>query len=158
MPLQQALEVARECNFDLVEVAGTAVPPVCRILDYGKYKYEQAKKEREARKSQKTALLREVRLRPKISAHDLESKVRLVKRLLHEGDKVKVSVIFRGREITHSEIGKDIMQKVLDSLEGVAVVERPLAIDGRTMSLIFLPASSKRPKESKLEGSQSAKA
>jgi translation initiation factor IF-3 len=105
MPLSQARETARKHNLDLVEVAPTAVPPVCRLLDYGKYKYEQAKKEQEARKNQKVSLLREVRLRPKIGDHDFEAKARIAKKLLANGDKVKVTIMFRGREITHPELG-----------------------------------------------------
>ena len=104
MPLYQAWEVAKNHNLDLVEVAATAVPPVCRLFDYGKYKYEQSKKEREAKKGQRTSLLREVRLRPKIGDHDFEAKARTVKKLLEGGDKVKITVLFRGREITHPEI------------------------------------------------------
>jgi len=111
MPLEQAREVARKQNLDLVEVAATAVPPVCRLLDYGKYKYEQAKKEREARRSQRVSLLKEVRLRPKIGDHDFEAKARLAKKLLEGGDKVKVSVLFRGREITHPDIGFEVAKQ-----------------------------------------------
>ena len=106
MLLSQAKEVARKHTLDLVEVATTAVPPVCRLLDYGKYKYEQDKKEREARRNQKISLLREVRLRPKIGDHDFEAKARIAKKLLTNGDKVKVTIMFRGREITHPDIGR----------------------------------------------------
>jgi len=106
MPLEQALETAKKHNLDLVEVAPTAVPPVCRILDYGKYKYEQEKREREARKSQHTTSLRHVRIRPKIDDHDFEAKKRTVRKLLGEGDKVRVVVMFRGREITHPGISR----------------------------------------------------
>lgn len=144
MPLRQALEAAREKNLDLVEVASTSVPPVCRLLDYGKYKYLQTKKEREARKAQKTNLLREIRVRPKTDDHDLEDKVRLVKKLLAEGDKVKVSVIFRGREITHPEIGWKKLKKMMAGLEDSASVERPPAMEGRNMIVIFAPAKSSK--------------
>ena len=109
LPLYQAREVAKNRNLDLVEVAPTAVPPVCRLLDYGKFKYEQAKKEREARKSQKISLLREVRIRPKIGAHDFEAKARSAKKLLDGGDKVKITVLFRGREISHPEIARRLL-------------------------------------------------
>ena len=147
MPLAQALQVAREHNLDLVEVATNVAPPVCRLLDWGKFKYEQTKKEREARKSHKVPLLREVRVRVKIGDHDLEAKIRLTKKLLGEGDKVKVSVLFRGREITHPELGKDILQKMLNSLKGVAAIDKPLAMEARRMSLILSPLPSKQPKE-----------
>ena len=124
MPVVQAMEIARKQNLDMVEVAPTAAPPVCRLLDYGKFKYEQAKKEREARRSQKTSLLRQVRLRPKIDNHDFEAKARTVKKLLLSGDKVKVTVMFRGREITHPEIGWRLLQRMSESLKEVAVVGR----------------------------------
>jgi translation initiation factor IF-3 len=142
MPLYKALEIAREHNLDLVEVASTAVPPVCRLLDYGKYKYEQAKKERETRKSHKACLVREVRLRPRIEDHDLESKIRLIERLLAEGDKVKVTVFFRGREITRPELGRKVLQGVLNRLKDKAVVDQPLAIEERKLSLFFAPSKS----------------
>jgi translation initiation factor IF-3 len=140
MTLSQAWETARKHNLDLVEVAPTAVPPVCRLLDYGKYKYEQAKKERELRKSQKVSLLREVRLRPKIDNHDFEAKTRSVRKLLDGGDKVKVTVRFRGREITHPEIGWRLLQRMSESLQGVASVARQPVIEGRSMTVILSPA------------------
>jgi translation initiation factor IF-3 len=153
MPLSQALETARKHNLDLVEVAPTAVPPVCRLLDYGKYRYEQAKKEREQRKSQKVSLLREVRLRPKIGNHDFEAKARLVKKLLDEGDKVKVAVRFRGREITHPEIGWRLIQRMTESLQGVAAIARQPVIEERSMSVILAPAVAQKAKteETKIE-------
>ena len=146
MPISQARETARKHNLDLVEVAPTAVPPVCRLLDYGKYKYEQAKKERELRKSQKVSLLREVRLRPKIDNHDFESKVRMVKKLLGEGDRVKVAVRFRGREITHPEIGWRLIQRMTEQLAGVAAIARQPLIEERNMNVILLPLSSQKTK------------
>ena len=146
MPLFQALETARKRSFDLVEVAATAVPPVCRLLDYGKYKYERAKKEREAKKGQKVPLLREVRLRPKIGIHDFEAKVRTAKKLLEEGNKVKVTVMFRGREITHPENGLKLQQKMVESLQGVALTERQPAMWGRRMIMILSPAVSQPTK------------
>jgi translation initiation factor IF-3 len=150
MPLFEAREVAKKQNLDLVEVAPTAVPPVCRLLDYGKYRYEQAKKERETKKTQKTSLLRQVRLRPKISPHDLEAKTRAVSKLLDEGSKVRVTVIFRGREITHPEIGWRLLQKIAESLKDMSVVDRqPSLEDGRLMTLILSPSSAKKPKEPK---------
>jgi translation initiation factor IF-3 len=146
MPLSQARETARKHNLDLVEVAPTAMPPVCRLLDYGKYKYEQAKKERELRKSQKVSLLREVRLRPKIDNHDFESKIRMVKKLLGEGDRVKVAVRFRGREITHPEIGWRLIQRMTESLQGVAAIARQPVIEERNMNVILLPLSDQQVK------------
>ena len=146
MPLIQARETARKHNLDLVEVAPTAVPPVCRLLDYGKYKYEQAKKERGLRKSQKVSLLREVRLRPKIGNHDFEAKVRMVKKLLGEGDRVKVAVRFRGREITHPEIGWRLIQRMTESLQGAAAIARQPLIEERNMNVILLPLTDQQVK------------
>jgi len=146
MPVLQARETARKHNLDLVEVAPTAVPPVCRLLDYGKYRYEQAKKEREQRKSQKVSLLREVRLRPKIGSHDFESKVRMAKKLLDGGDRVKVTVRFRGREITHPEIGWRLIQKMTESLQGAAAIARQPLIEERNMNVILLPLTDQQVK------------
>jgi len=146
MPILQARETARKNNLDLVEVAPTAVPPVCRLLDYGKYRYEQAKKEREQRKGQKVSLLREVRLRPKIGIHDFESKARIAKKLLDGGDRVKVTVRFRGREITHPEIGWRLIQKMTELLQGVAAIARQPVIEERNMNVILLPLTEQQVK------------
>lgn len=139
MPLVQAREVAKKQGLDLVEVAATAVPPVCRLLDYGKYKYEQAKKEREARKSQKVSLLREVRLRPRIDNHDFEAKARTARKLLEGGDKVKVTVFFRGREVTHPEMGLRLLQRMVESVKEVASVEGQPSMDGNRIIIILSP-------------------
>jgi translation initiation factor IF-3 len=147
MTLEQAREVARNHNLDLVEVAATAVPPVCRLLDYGKYKYEQAKREREARKSQRVSLLREVRLRPKIGDHDFEAKVRLANKLLNDGDKVKVTVLFRGREVTHPEIGWRLLQRMAESIKEVASVEGQPVMEGKRMNVVLSPIAGRKPKK-----------
>jgi len=147
MPMYQALEKARENNLDLVEVAATASPPVCRLLDYGKFRYEQTKKERQARKSQKVSLLKEVRLRPKIGNHDFEAKARSVKKLLGGGDKVKVTVMFRGREITHPEIGFRLLQRMVESIKELATIGRQPLIEGKRMHLILLPAAVQKNKD-----------
>ena len=139
----EALRIARERGLDLVEVAPTAVPPVCRLLEYGKFKYEQTKKEREARKRQKVITLKEMRLRPKIDDHDLEFKTRLIEEFLRDGDKVKVTVIFRGREITHADIGRAILQKVAADLKEAAIVERAPLMEGKNLSLILSPVAPK---------------
>ena len=151
MPLQQAREVARKQNLDLVEVAANTVPPVCRLLDYGKYKYEQAKKERQARKSQKVSLLREVRLRPRIDNHDFEAKTRLVRKLLDGGDKVKVSVMFRGREITHPDIGWRLLQRMTESLKEAASLERQPSMDGKRMIMILSPVAAQKLNKGRTE-------
>jgi translation initiation factor IF-3 len=146
MPLFQAREVARDHGLDLVEVAPTAVPPVCRLLDYGKYKYEQAKKEREARKSQKIVLLREIRLRPKIGDHDFEAKSRTARKLLGGGDKVKVTILFRGREVTHPELGWKLLQRMAESLKEVAAVEGQPAMEERRMNIVLSPTVTQKAK------------
>jgi translation initiation factor IF-3 len=158
MPLRQALETAKEQGLDLVEVSPTSTPPVCRLLDYGKYKYLQAKKEREARKSQRSALLREIRVKPKIHDHDLDAKVRSVKRLLAEGDKVKVTIRFRGREITRPELGKKVLQQMLDQLKDVAIINQPLAMEQRSLSLVFSPRKQTKQAEKVSEVLSDAKA
>lgn len=142
-PITQALEMARESGLDLVEVAPNANPPVCRILDYGKFKYEQAKKEREAHKHQKQATLREVRFKPKIGTHDVDFKTKVVKKLLEGGDKVKVSVMFRGREITHPEIGRELLLRISGNLKDAAVVERQPSMEGRFMNMYLAPLPQK---------------
>ncbi len=147
MPLVQAREVARKHNLDLVEVAPTSVPPVCRLLDYGKYKYEQAKKEQQARKSQKASLLREVRIRPKIGIHDFEAKARTARKLLTEGDKLKVTLMFRGREATHPELGWKVLQRMVEALSDVASLERQPVMEGRRMDIILAPSSKAKVKE-----------
>ena len=148
MPTRQAVQQAKDSNLDLVEVSATSTPPVCRILDYGKYKYQQSKKEREARKSQRAVLMREVRVRPRIKEHDLEAKVKLIKRLLDEGDKVKILMIFRGREISHPEAGKEVFRCMLDQLRDVALANAP-QIEERSISLVLSPL--KTTKEVKKE-------
>ena len=155
MPLYQAREVAKTNGLDLVEVASTAVPPVCRLLDFGKFKYEQAKKEREARKNQKIPVLREVRLRPAIGAHDLASKTMVIEQQLDGGNKVRVVVMFRGREITHPELGWKLQQGVAESLKEVAVVEEKSMMEGRRMVMILAPGAA--PKAKKARDKEEAK-
>jgi translation initiation factor IF-3 len=145
MPVENALREARTRGVDLVEVAPNADPPVCRLLDYGKYIYERAKKEREARKAQRarTADIKEIRLRPKTGEHDINYKCRDIRRFIQEGAKVKVRVRFRGREITHPEIGRELLSKIAADLEDVAVVEQRPRMDGRSMLMILSPAGKK---------------
>jgi translation initiation factor IF-3 len=143
MSSYDALRLARERSLDLVEVAPTADPPVCRLLDYGKFMYEQQKKQREAKKHQRNSELKEVRFRPKIDDHDIDFKTKQALRFLKEGDKVKMTVVFRGREITHPEIGRKVLDQVLTHIEGLAVVEKPAALEGRNMTLILAPLPQK---------------
>ena len=137
---REALALARERDLDLVEVAPTSVPPVCRLLDYGKFRYLQTTKEREMRKTHKTNLLREVRFRPRIGKHDIESKERLVHKLLGEGSKVKVSVMFRGREIEHPEIAIKLLRGVTETLKEESKLEQAPNLEGRFMSIVLAPA------------------
>lgn len=143
MPTQEALRVARERSLDLVEVAPTGTPPVCRLLDYGRFKYEQTKKERDARKHQHNVVVREVRFHPKIGVHDLEMKVKQAQRLLEEGDKVKVSVLFRGREMSHPELGRSLLARVANELKQHGVLEKPVEMEGRNMNIIVAPNAPK---------------
>ena len=151
MPLKDAQTLAQDNDVDLVEVAPNADPPVCRLLDYGKFKYEQQKKDREAHKRQATVSIRQVRLRPKTGEHDLAFKTALVNKLLEKGNKVKVLVLFRGREISHAQLGKDLLDKVASVLSDKASVERPASIEGRSMSMILSPQTIKKPKKEQAE-------
>ena len=145
MPLYQAREIAKAQNLDLVEVAATSVPPVCRLLDFGKFKYEQAKKEREARKGQKIVLLREVRIRPKIGDHDFEAKAIVAKKLLDGGDKLKVTVMFRGRESSHPELARKLLQRMAETLKETAYVERQPSFEGNRMHIIMAQGTAPKP-------------
>lgn len=124
---------------DLVEVAPTARPPVCRIMDYGKYKYEQSKREREARKKQRIINIKEVKLRLNIEEHDFQVKARNAIRFLEDGDKVKVTVMFRGREIAHADLGMQLCQRFASQLADLASVERPPRVEGRNMTMFLAP-------------------
>ena len=135
----EALEIARTRETDLVEVAPNATPPVCRLMDYGKFLYEKSKREREARKSQKQTEVKEIRLRPKTGEHDIAYKTRDARRFLERGAKVKVRVRFRGREITHPEVARELLVRIADDLSDVSEVEKRGAMEGRTMLMILAP-------------------
>jgi translation initiation factor IF-3 len=141
MPTAEALEIAVTKKLDLVNVAPAARPPVCRLMDYGKFKYEQSKKDREARKKQKLTTLKEIKLRPNIEKHDFAVKVKSSRRFLESGDKVKVTVMFRGREITHPEIAHRLCKRMAEDLAECAVVERVPKLEGRNMIMILTPKS-----------------
>lgn len=147
--MQRALQMAWECELDLVEVAPTATPPVCRILDYGKYKYEQSRKEKRAKKGQRVGLLKEIRLRPSIGEHDLQSKIRTTKKLLEEGSKVKVLVRFRGREVIYPERGRKVIQRLTEALKEIATTSDHLTEEARSIALILYPVSTGKSKEEK---------
>ncbi len=135
--------MAENQQLDLVEVSPTAVPPVCRIMDFGKFKYEQSKKQQEAKKKQVHVQLKEVKLRPKTDEHDLLFKIKHVRRFLEEGNKAKVTVVFRGREITHMEIGQKSLDRFVDELQDIAVVEVRPKMEGRSMFMIVAPKTKK---------------
>ena len=139
IPTSQALSLAQEKGLDLVEVAPTAVPPVCRILDYGQYKYELQKREREAKKKQKSQTFKEIRLRVKIDVNDLRTKLRRAGEFLDDGDRVKVTVQFRGREMTHANLGRDLLDRAAGLLVEHGTIERPPLLEGRSMYIVMAP-------------------
>jgi len=141
VPTREALDRARSVGLDLIEIAPTADPPVCRITDYGKYKYEKSKKEREAHKKQRATELKGIRMRPRTDEHDYLFKLRNTRRFLQAGDKIKATVIFRSREITHPEFGRDSLERLARDTADIAVVEKPPSLEGRTMTMILSPKS-----------------
>ena len=140
---RDALNLALERHMDLVEIAPNAKPPVCRIMDYGKYRYEQQKREKEARKKQKTFDIKEVKLRPGIEDHDFDVKFKNAVRFLEDGDKVKVTIMFRGRELSHPELGEVLLTKMAKQLEDLAVIERAAKLEGKNMIMIVSPKVNK---------------
>ncbi len=143
VPTLEALNMARELSLDLVEVAPTANPPACKILDYGKYRFEMEKKLRESKKKQKLQELKEIRMQPKIDDHDLDFKSKHVKEFLADGDKVKVTIRFRGRELAHTELGLVVLKDVLSKLGDDYVIEKQPAMEGRFMSMTLAPKAKK---------------
>ncbi len=144
MPTKEALRLANEQGVDLVEVAPQAKPPVCKLMDFGKYQYEQRKKNQEAKKKQVQVQLKEVKLRPKTDEHDLQTKLNHVRRFLSKGDRCKITLFFRGREIVHKEQGKAILDNVLQEISDVARLEQEPKFEGRTMHMIVAPLSPKK--------------
>ncbi len=145
MPPSRALEIARERDLDLVEISPNAIPPVCKLMDYGRFKYEQAKKENEARKNQKTITLKEIRLSPRTDEHDVDVKTRKIQEFLAEGDRVRVSVKFRGAEMRHPDIGRKLLDGIAEVLKGTAVIERSPIMEGKMMSMIVSRAPGWEP-------------
>jgi translation initiation factor IF-3 len=139
IPTQQALETARSQELDLVEVAPEAQPPVCRIMDFGKYKYTQARRQKEARKKQTTILVKEVKMGPKTERHDFAFKVKHVRRFLEEGHKAKVTVRFKGREMAHTELGWKMLQKMVEAVSDIAVTENNPRMEGRMLHIMLSP-------------------
>jgi translation initiation factor IF-3 len=143
VPTREALRKAEEYGLDLVEVAPNANPPVCRIMDYGKYKYEQSKKEKEGKKRQHTIVVKEIRLRPKTDDHDLETKLRFARKFLEQRNKVKVTIIFRGREMVYQEFGRQLMERVKEALSDLAKPEGVIKMEGRRMVMVLTPLAGK---------------
>lgn len=139
MQVRDALRIAAERNMDLVEVASGAKPPVCKIMDFGRFKYEQQKQDKEARKKQKLVNIKEVKLRPRIEAHDFEVKAKNAFKFLTEGDKVKATIQFRGREIVHPDLGKAVLDRLAVFLQEVAIIERAARVEGRNMIMFLTP-------------------
>lgn len=143
MPTKQALSLAVEKGLDLVDIAPQATPNVCRIMDYGKYRYEQAKREKEARKNQKTVDVKEVRMSMNIDTHDFETKVNQANKFLKGGDKVKVSVRFRGREMAHTDLGRDLLDRFKDACAEFGAVDKPAKMEGRSLAMFIAPKGAK---------------
>ncbi len=143
MSASEALKIAESKNLDLVKIAPTAKPPVCKIMDYGKFRFEKAKKEKEARKNQKIIEIKEIRLSLNIDTHDFDTKINHARKFLASGDKVKVSIRFRGREMAHPELGLNIMQKCAEAIADAAVIEKPAKLEGRQMLMFLAPKGNK---------------
>jgi translation initiation factor IF-3 len=146
MQTHEAMDLAAAAGLQLVEVNPKANPPVCKIMDYGKYKYETAKRERETKKNQKTLELKEVKFRPKTHGHDFEFKLRHVRRFIDDGDKVKLVVQFRGREVIHPETGRDILEQVVKGVTDMAIVIQPTQMEGNRMNMVLAPKPGRVPK------------
>lgn len=157
VPLREALEFAKSKGLDLIEVAANANPPVCRVMDYGKFKYEQSKKERDAQRKQRMSEMKGIRLRPKTDEHDLQFKINNALKFLKQGHKVKVTVIFRSREYTHPEFAENALQRMADTVAaaGVGTVERPAQMEGRMMTMVLAPIAERKGGPRKAEGEQS---
>jgi translation initiation factor IF-3 len=156
MPVREALRLAEERQLDLVEIAPQAKPPVCRLMDYGKYKYEQSKREKEAKKRQRIINIKEVKLRPSIEEHDFQVKARNAARFLKEGDKVKATIMFRGREIMHTQLGHQLLLRLAEQVKDLSIIERQPKLEGKNMVMILAPRQDIKP-ENKQESKQETK-
>ena len=145
VPIEEALRLAEENGLDLVEVAPNSTPPVCRIMDYGKYRYQQSKKTKDAKKKQTVILVKEVKLRPKTEEHDIQYKTENIKRFLAEGNRVKVTIQFRGREIAHPNMANRVVDRVMEGIEGLGLVDQRPKMEGRRMIFILRPATAAKP-------------
>ncbi len=145
--VHEALDLAMQRGFDLVEVAPSAKPPVCRLMDFGKFKFEQGKREKEARKRQKVISVKEIKMRPNIEDHDIQTKAKNARRFIDAGDKVKVTIMFRGRQITHPEIAEKLSYKFADILSDISVIDKQPKVEGRNMVMILVPKTDSEKKE-----------
>ena len=143
LPRMEAIALAKEAGMDLVEVAATADPPVCRIMDFGKFKYEQQQKKKEAKKNQSVDQIKEIKVRPKTDDHDYETKLRHIRRFLTDGDRCKVTVFFRGREIVHKDRGQAILERVIEDTKDIGKVEQEPSAEGRTLQMLLMPLPKK---------------
>lgn len=157
VPLQKAFDAAEQANLDLVKIAPKAVPPVCRVMDYGKFRFEQAKKEKEARRNQRVVEIKEIRLSLNIDTHDIEFKTKSARKFLAEGNKLKVSLRFRGRAIAHSQLGEEQLMRFAEGLSDIASVEKPPKLEGRSMMMFLAPKAQKpEPKKAKSDAKPKA--
>ena len=137
--MQEALTIASERGYDLLEIAPDALPPVCKLANYGKYKYEIHRKERVAKKKQHIILIKEIKIRPKIDEHDLQTKIRHVMRFLNDGNKAKITIMYRGREVSHAELGRRILDRIIEMLKDISFVEQAPKLEGKNMTLVLFP-------------------
>jgi translation initiation factor IF-3 len=140
-PIRQALTIAQELGLDLVEINPKADPPVCRIMDFGKFKYEQKKQTNVAKKKQKIIEIKEVKMRPKTDTHDFATKLKHVRRFIEEGNKARLTIRFRGRELAHPEVAARVLDRMVDAVKDIAIVEQPYGMDGRLMTMLIAPAN-----------------
>ncbi len=154
--IDEALERAAMAGLDLVEVAPLANPPVCRIMDYGKFKYQQKKRAVDAKKNQTSIEVKEIKFRPKIEEHDFETKVRNIKKFLEDGNKAKITMMFRGRELSHTEIGKELLEQVMTALKDAATVEQAPKLEGRNMTMVLGPLSKSAATKKEVSAKQTA--
>ncbi|MGK5594974.1 MAG: translation initiation factor IF-3 [Parachlamydiaceae bacterium] len=145
--LHEAMSMAEEAELDLVEISAGSVPPVCKIMNYGKYRYDQTKREKESKKAQHQIRVKEVKIKPNIDSHDLETKTRHARDFISKGNKVKITCTFRGREMVHTEIGEKLVKNMCDVLEDIAMPEAPMKMFGRALTVVLAPGGSKKKRE-----------
>ncbi len=147
VPFHEAIAMAEEAELDLVEISAGSVPPVCKIMNYGKYRYDQTKREKESKKTQHQIKVKEVKIKPNIDSHDLETKTRHAREFISKGNKVKITCTFRGREMVHTEFGEKLVRNMCDALEDIAMPEAPMKLFGRALTVVLAPGGSKKKRE-----------